>query len=45
MDPTLYLKEDDPDTKNCASVIIYGKMSEDLPVITKIGDIIRIHRA
>jgi Telomeric single stranded DNA binding POT1/CDC13 len=45
MDPTLYLSQEDPDSKSCASVIIYGKRSEDLPVITRIGDIIRIHRA
>ncbi len=28
-----------------AAVVIFGKRFEDLPIITKIGDIIRIHRA
>jgi hypothetical protein len=45
MDPTLYLSEDDKDTKSCANVVIYAKKSEDLPVVSKIGDIIRVHRA
>lgn len=43
IDPTLYLKEDDPDSKNCAVVMLYGKRTEELPVVTKVGDIIRVH--
>ena len=45
IDPTLYMKEDDPDSKNCAVVMLYGKRNEELPVVTKVGDIIRVHRA
>jgi len=45
MDPTLYLSADDADSKSCASVIIYAKWNEDLPVVTRIGDIIWIHWA
>lgn len=45
MDPTLYIKEDDSDSeaKNYASIILYAKRLEDLPVISRVGDIIRIH--
>lgn len=47
MDPTLYIKEDDSDqeAKNFASIVLYAKRLEDLPVISRVGDIIRIHWA
>ena len=45
MDPTIYLESKDEDCKSCVSIVIYAKRMEDLPVISKIGDIIRVHRA
>jgi len=42
MDPTLNSK-----TKNneYAQVVIYAKRFEDLPIVHRLGDIIRVHRA
>jgi hypothetical protein len=43
VDHTLHHKGEHAPTY--ATVIIYAKRQEDLPVISNIGDIIRIHRA
>ncbi len=46
MDHTLHHKGGtDTVTPVYATVIIYAKRQEDLPVISNVGDIIRIHRA
>ena len=48
VDPTYHLIDDedaDSETHGCWSVIIFAKRLEDLPVVKRIGDIIRIHRA
>jgi len=41
VDPTMNFKS----KEEYASVIIYAKRFEDLPIIHRLGDIIRIHRA
>lgn len=41
VDPTLNSR----DKAEYASVIIYAKRFEDLPIIHRLGDIIRVHRA
>jgi hypothetical protein len=43
VDHTLHHRGDQPPT--FATVIIYAKRFEDLPIVRNIGDIIRIHRA
>ena len=42
IDPTLYPKGG---KSECAQVVIYAKRFEDLPIVHRLGDIIRIHRA
>jgi hypothetical protein len=47
IDPSLNPKSLGAKSKetDCASVIIYGRRFEDLPIVSKLGDIVRIHRA
>jgi len=47
VDPSLYIKSQKGtgDASDFATVILYAKRFEDLPIITKLGDIIRVHRA
>lgn len=42
MDPTLNSKQK---TADYAQVVIYANRFEDLPIIHRLGDVIRIHRA
>lgn len=41
IDPTLYPKKG----AEFASIVIFANRFEDLPIVHRIGDIIRIHRA
>jgi Telomeric single stranded DNA binding POT1/CDC13 len=47
VDPSLYLKtqKGTGDASDYATLVLYAKRFEDLPIIHRIGDIIRIHRA
>jgi len=45
VDPTLHAKGGKPTDNDWASVVIYANKFEDLPIISKVGDIIRLHRA
>ncbi len=54
VDPSLYVKgskmtkvvsETSSETPEYATLVLYAKRFEDLPIISKIGDIIRVHRA
>lgn len=45
VDPTLHAKGGKPTDNDWASVVIYANRFEDLPIISKVGDIIRLHRA
>jgi hypothetical protein len=48
VDPSCFLQEgDDVDAGSygCTNVTLFAKRQEDLPLIKRIGDIIRIHRA
>jgi len=42
IDPTLHPKTG---KQECAQVVIYAKRFEDLPIVHRLGDIIRVHRA
>ena len=42
VDPSLYNKGKD---NEFATLVLYAKRFEDLPIITRLGDIIRVHRA
>lgn len=42
VDPTLYNKGKD---NEYATLVLYAKRFEDLPIITRLGDVIRVHRA
>lgn len=45
IDPTLHSKGGKPTDNDYATVVIYAKRFEDLPIANKVGDIIRLHRA
>nr|AAC27615.1 alpha telomere binding protein [Oxytricha trifallax] len=47
VDPSLYLKKEKGtgDNSDYATLVLYAKRFEDLPIIHRLGDIIRIHRA
>lgn len=47
VDPSLHVKSQKGtgDGSDYATVILYAKRFEDLPIVSKIGDIIRVHRA
>jgi len=45
VDPTLHSKGGKPTDNDFATVVIYAKRFEDLPIANKVGDIIRLHRA
>ncbi len=47
VDPSLHLKKEKGtgDGSDFASLILYGQKFEDLPIVTKVGDIIRVHRS
>lgn len=47
VDPSLYIKSQkgSGDASDFATLVLYAKRFEDLPIITRLGDIIRVHRA
>lgn len=45
VDPSLHSKGGKPTDNDFATVVIYAKRFEDLPICNKVGDIIRLHRA
>ncbi len=45
VDPTLHAKGAKASDKDFATLVLYAKRFEDLPIIHRIGDIIRVHRA
>lgn len=47
VDPSLYIKgqKGTGDGSDYATLVLYAKRFEDLPIIHRIGDIIRVHRA
>ena len=45
VDPTLHSKGGKHSDNDYATVVIYAKRFEDLPICNKVGDIIRLHRA
>lgn len=47
VDPSLYVKSQkgSGDSSDYATLVLYAKRFEDLPIITRLGDIIRVHRA
>ena len=45
IDPTLHYKGGKAGDNDWATVVIYAKRFEDLPICNKVGDIIRLHRA
>jgi hypothetical protein len=47
VDPSLYLKQQKGagDSSDYATLVLYAKRFEDLPIIHRVGDIIRVHRA
>ena len=47
VDPSLYLKSQKGtgDASDYATLVLYAKRFEDLPIIHRVGDIIRVHRA
>jgi hypothetical protein len=47
VDPSLYVKSQKGagDSSDYATLVLYAKRFEDLPIITRLGDIIRVHRA
>ena len=45
VDPSLHSKGGKPTDNDFATVVIYAKRFEDLPIANKVGDIIRLHRA
>ena len=47
VDPSLYIKSQKGtgDASDYATLVLYAKRFEDLPIITRLGDIIRVHRA
>lgn len=46
VDPSLHCKTTNkPSDNDFAAVVIYAKRFEDLPIISRVGEIIRLHRA
>jgi len=45
VDPSLHSKGAKPGDDDFATVVVYGKKFEALPILSKVGDIIRLHRA
>ena len=45
IDPSLYQKGSKAGDNDFATVVIFAKHFEDLPIAHRVGDIIRIHRA
>jgi hypothetical protein len=47
VDPSLYVKSQKGtgDSSDYATLVLYAKRFEDLPIIHRLGDIIRVHRA
>lgn len=47
VDPSLNLKREKGtgDSSDYATLILYAKRFEDLPIVTRLGDVIRVHRA
>lgn len=47
VDPSLNLKREKGtgDASDYATLILYAKRFEDLPIVTRLGDVIRVHRA
>ena len=47
VDPSLYIKSQKGtgDASDYATLVLYAKRFEDLPIIHRIGDVIRVHRA
>lgn len=47
VDPSLYIKNQkgSGDSSDYATLVLYAKRFEDLPIIQRLGDIIRVHRA
>jgi len=45
IDPSLHSKGGKPSDNDFATVVLYASKFEDLPIISRVGDIIRIHRA
>lgn len=47
VDPSLYIKSQKGtgDSSDYATLVLYAKRFEDLPIIHRLGDIIRVHRA
>ena len=47
VDPSLYVKSQkgSGDSSDYATLVLYAKRFEDLPIVTRLGDIIRVHRA
>jgi hypothetical protein len=45
VDPSLHSKGGKPTDTDWAQVVIYASRFEDLPIVSKVGDIIRLHRA
>lgn len=47
VDPSLYIKSQKGtgDASDYATLVLYAKRFEDLPIITRVGDVIRVHRA
>jgi hypothetical protein len=47
VDPSLHLKKEKGtgDGGDYATLILYATRFEDLPIVSRIGDIIRVHRA
>ena len=45
VDPSLHSKGGKPSDNDFATVVLYASKFEDLPIINRVGDIIRIHRA
>jgi Telomeric single stranded DNA binding POT1/CDC13 len=47
VDPSLYLKQQKGagDSSDYATLVLYAKRFEDLPIVQRVGDIIRVHRA
>lgn len=45
VDPTLHAKGGKASDDDFANVVIFGEKFEQLPILTRVGDIIRLHRA
>lgn len=45
IDPSLHSKGGKPSDNDYATVVLYALKFEDLPIVGRVGDIIRVHRA